>query len=218
MLKSEGVITGRLFELTGWRRDGLMARLRAQGFVVRTLADRVEALPAPPPPPPIGTAGWRALTHSLEQIFHFDLRNLRWHHLDEQEREGQRGVVIYSGWVLRRRKGRGTASFYLAVAERHGGIGLSPLDETQALLAGYAQAVAFDPRALLAERYAPSGATEGRELIALPDVDLPSAYRNLLDQISERSPQGRLVDKHGWALAGEMFARLGIRLLLDDPR
>ena len=50
LLKSEGLIKGHMFELTSWRREGLLARLRERGFSVRSLADRLEALPLPPAP------------------------------------------------------------------------------------------------------------------------------------------------------------------------
>src|SRR5215211_7895930 len=133
VLKGEGHVKGRFFELTTWRREGLLARLRERGFSVRTLAERIEALPGPPEPPPIGGAGWRPLVHAIEQISNFDLRRLRWHPLPPQTRDGVVGVAIYDGWALRRRKGRGSASFYLAFKERSGNIGLRSLDETTAV-------------------------------------------------------------------------------------
>src|SRR5258705_8288105 len=68
LLSDEGTITGRLFELTTWRREGLLARLRERGFRVRTLADMTAALPAPPPPPPIGGAGWRPPARAVQPL------------------------------------------------------------------------------------------------------------------------------------------------------
>src|SRR5215211_386143 len=134
VLKGEGLVKGRFFELTTWRREGLLARLRERGFTVRTIADRLASLPEPPTPPPIGGVGWRPLTHTIEQISNFDLQRLRWHPLAPQTRDGVTGVLIYDGWALRRRKGRGSASFYLAFKERSGTIGLRALDETTAVL------------------------------------------------------------------------------------
>ncbi|NTU83127.1 MAG: hypothetical protein HGA45_27780, partial [Chloroflexales bacterium] len=59
-LRGEGEREGDRFLLTTWRRDGLIARLRAKSFLVLTLADQIGALPdlprpappRPPPPPP----------------------------------------------------------------------------------------------------------------------------------------------------------------------
>src|SRR5215212_11778377 len=104
VLKGEGLVQGRFFELTTWRREGLLARLRERGFTVRTIADRLAALPQPPVPPAIGGFGWRALTNPIEQISNFDPQRLRWHRLPPQIRDGVTGVEIYEGWALRRRK------------------------------------------------------------------------------------------------------------------
>jgi hypothetical protein len=208
VLKGEGHVKGRLFELTTWRREGLLARLRERGFTVRTIADRLEGLPQPPAPPAIGGAGWRPLTHAIEQISNFDLRRLRWHPLLPQTRDGVTGVEIYDGWPLRRRKGRGSASYFLAFKERGGGIGLRSLDETTAVLIGIAQSLEHDPRPLLVE---PKG-----ESLLLPDIELPPAYRDTLALFSRSGTEGALVDRQGWPLAQELFGRLGIGLTIDD--
>ncbi len=208
VLKGEGLVKGRFFELTTWRREGLLARLRERGYTVRTIADRLAALPQPPVPPAIGGAGWRPLTNAIEQISNFDLRRLHWHPLPPQLRGGVTGVVIYEGWALRRRKGRGPASYYLAFKERSGSIGLRSLDETTAILIGIAQSLDHDPRPLLVEQ---SG-----EALLLPDVELPPAYRDTLALFSTSSPTGALVDRQSWPLAQELFGRLGIRLTIDD--
>jgi hypothetical protein len=204
LIKGEGTIAGRMFELTGWRRDGLIARLRERGFEVRTLGDRLEKLPGPPPAPPILAPGWRPLTSAIEQISHFDLRALRWHPLTPETRDGVSGVTVYDGWVLRRRKGRSVSSFYLAFRERGGGIGLRSLTETEAILAGYAQALEFDPRPLLVARRG--------DAFLLPDVELPPPYRKVLESISKTGDEGPLVNARSWPLAQELFARLGVRL------
>jgi hypothetical protein len=208
LLKGEGTIAGRLFELTTWRRDGLLARLRERGFKVRTLADMTAALPALPPPPPIGGAGWRPLASTIEQFSHFDLRNLRWRPLAPEQRDGVNGVMVCAGWVLRRRKGRGAASYYLALAERGGGIGLRALDETTALVSGYAQAAALDDRPLLAGRH--------DQQIVLPDVDLPPAHVAVLRRVATESDKELLVDERGWELAQAVFGKLGVRLRVED--
>jgi hypothetical protein len=211
LLNGEGTIAGRLFELTTWRREGLLARLRERGFRVRTLADMAAALPAPPPPPPIGGTGWRPLASAIELLSHFDLRNLRWRSLVPEQRGGVSGVMVCAGWVLRRRKGRGPGAYYLALAEHSGSIGLRPLDETTAVLTGYAQATALDDRPLLAER-------RGGQIL-LPDVDLPPPHRALLGYIVAPSDAGPLIDEQGWPLAQAVFERLGVRLRVEDaPR
>lgn len=209
LLKGEGTIAGRLFEQTSWRREGLLARLRERELQVRTLDDRIAALPTPPDdPPPIGVLGWRALATPLEQFSHFDLRSLGWHAVTPTPREGVPGVALYGGWVLRRRKGRGNGSYYLALHERAGGIGLRPLGETQALLSGFAQALALDPRPLLAER-------RGDKLL-LPHVELPPAYRATRALLTGPDAEEPLVDERGWPLAQALFGRLGIQLTIDS--
>jgi hypothetical protein len=208
LLNGEGTIVGRLFELTTWRRAGLLARLRERGFRVQTLADMTAALPAPPPPPPIGGAGWRPLASAIEQLSHFDLRNLRWRPLVPEQRAGVSGVMVCAGWALRRRKGRGAATYALALAERSGGIGLRPLDKTEAILTGYAQATALDDRPLLAAR-------RGSQIL-LPDVDLPPAHRALLRRVAVEDDAGLLIDEQSWDLAQAVFGRLGVRLTIED--
>ncbi len=204
IIKGEGDIEGRMFELTGWRRDGLLARLRERGFLVRTLGDQLDKLPGPPPAPPIIAPGWRPLATAIEQLNHFDLRGLRWRPLTPEMRDGVLGVTIYDGWVLRRRKGRSTSSFYLAFRERGGGIGLRRLSESEAILSGYAQALEFDPRPLLVARR--------DDMFLLPDVELPPMYRKVLESMSQASPEGPLVNARGWPMAQELFAKLGVRL------
>ncbi|MBK9713712.1 MAG: hypothetical protein IPO81_20795 [Kouleothrix sp.] len=208
LLKDEGVMTGRLFELTTWRRDGLLARLRERDISVRTIADRVDRLPGPRQPPPIGGVGWRPLAVAIEQFSHFDLRRLRWHLLAPETRDGVAGVTLYDGWVLRRRKGRGSTSFYLAFKERGGGIGLRALQETEAFLTGYAQALELDPRPWVVER-------RGDDLL-LPDVELPPPYREVLLLLARPSAEGPLVDTRGWPLAQRLFDRLGVLLKVED--
>ena len=200
-LKDEGTIVGRLFTLTTWRRDGLLARLRARGFTVQTLANRVEQLPALPDPPAIGEACWRPLAHPAERFSVFGAESLRWEPVADEERDGARGVMLRSGTVLRRRKGRGPAAFYLAVAEPSS-VGLRARDETTALLTGYAQAAAHGAL-LVAQRE--------NDHFRLPDVELPPPHRALLQRIAT-SDDTFLVDQQGWPLAQELFARLGVRL------
>src|SRR4051812_24022979 len=99
LLKGEGTLSGRLFELTTWRREGLLARLRGRGLHVQTFADCVAALPVPTAPTQIEGVGRRPLMSPNEQISHFDLRRLRWHPLVPERRDGALAVTVYGGWV-----------------------------------------------------------------------------------------------------------------------
>lgn len=208
IIKHEGVISGRMFELTGWRRAGLLARLRERGFSVRTLADRVAALPAPPAAVPIGAAGWRSQARLTEQLSYFDPQLLGWHPIAAEERAGASGMAIRDGWVLRRRKGRGAASYYLAQLDRTGGIGLRPLGEASAVLLGLAQARAYDARPLLAGR-------RGEQLL-LPQIELPPAYRSLLELIAQADDGHYVLERGGWPFAEAIFARLGFDLSIEE--
>jgi hypothetical protein len=201
LLKDEGEISGRRFTLTTWRREGLLARLRARGFVARTLADHIERLPALPAPPAIGEAQWRPLAHAVERFSVFGIERLQWEPIAAEERNGARGVMIRGGSVLRRRKGRGLASFYLAVAEP-ASVGLRSLNETTALLTGYAQAAAHSA-VLVAERE--------HDRFRLPHVELPAPHRTLLQRIASNDDMF-VVDQQGWPLVQELFAQLGVRL------
>lgn len=215
LLKDEGIFKGQIFELTTWRREGLLARLRARNFRVRTLAEQIEALPAPPHPPRGGATGWRAAAGRAERLSYFDPRALDWRPLDVEEREGTAGVPLRSGWAIRRRAGRGgPASFYMVVPARNG-VELQPVDETNAILAGYAAAVAADDRPLIVERRAGEGGESRDEVrLLLPKVELPPAYRELLRKIAEPGPEGPLTDRRGWPLAEALFNRLGLRLTI----
>jgi hypothetical protein len=219
LLKGEGKLQGRLFELTTWRREGLLARLRERGIEVRTIADRIAALPGPAHAPAIGQPGWRPLASALERYGYFDPAARGWRPLDPATRDGGLGVLLAEGWVLRRRKGRGPWSHYLAFRERTGSIGLRPLDETEALRTGYAQAVAFDPRPWpVARRSSEHPAAEGAPAssLVLPDAELPIPHRDVLVLFARPSPEGPLVDwEHGWPLAQELYAKLGVRLAIE---
>lgn len=201
------MLEGQVFELRTWRRDGLIARLRERGFHVSTLVDQIDALPAPPPPHLPGPPGWRPLAGFIERYSIFDPRLLRWEALEPEVRDGVSGVVVPAGAALRRRKGRGQPVFHQAIPERGGGIGLQPLDETSAILRGYAQAYALDPRPLLVE-------AQG-ERILLPVIELPPEYRAILRRLAAGDDQGLSVSRQTWPLAQRLFARLGVELTLE---
>lgn len=215
LLKGEGTIAGRLFEQTSWRREGLLARLRERGFAVRTLADRIDGLPAPPPAPRLGEAGWRPLASAVDHFSWFDPERVDWRPAELSTQNGAAGVLLRDGWVVRRRKGRGLSSYFLAFRERGGGIGLRPLGETEAILAGYAQAQARDPRPWLVERR-PSSAPESGDDLLIPGVLLPPPYREVLGLLGREAAEGWLVDQRGWPLAQALFERLGVRLSVEE--
>ncbi|MEM8532903.1 MAG: hypothetical protein AAGF95_18795 [Chloroflexota bacterium] len=204
LLKGEGEFAGQLFILTTWRRDGLIARLRTRKFGVYTLADKIAQLPKLPKPPTIGEIGWRPFATTNERYRWFDLNTMSWQPLEAEERDGAKGVSIRVGWVLRRRKGRGPASFYVATPERNGVVGLHNLDETTAVLTAYAQASMRTKRRLTTKH-----AEEG---YLLTRVELPSPYRTLLDQIGTTNNEGWHLSETAWPLAEALFERLGVTL------
>jgi hypothetical protein len=203
LLKGEGELAGNRFTLTSWRRAGLLARLRERGFRVMSLDDQIDGLAAPPDPPPLGPPLWRPLASPAERLSSFDVQALAWRPLEPEQR-GTPGVMIRPGSPVRRRRGRGPAEFFLAHAERSG-VGLRPLDEDQAILAGYAQAGAGGPIDLHA-----SPAEGG---LLLPDLTLPPSYRSVLGRIATAGPEGwsmRVTDR---PFVEALLARLGARLV-----
>lgn len=209
-IKGEGTINGQRFELTSWRRDGLMARLRDRGFNVRTLADQVEMLPNPPQNAPIGGEIKRSLATRIERFSYFDALALSWVAIEPVEENDRQIVTLRDGWVVRRRKGRGASDYYTVFAERTGGAGLRPIDDSKALLMGYAQATGARERDITAHR------TEKHYL--LPDILLPPAYKTVLSRIAEHNKDGWRVHERGWPLVQELFAKLGLLLRpIDAP-
>jgi hypothetical protein len=201
LLKREGDLEGRLFTLRSWRREGLLARLRERGFRVRTLEDRIRALPSLPPPSPVGNASWHPLPDD-ERWSVFDPQHLDWVPLTEETRNGVIGCVVRQGQVIRRRRGRGVPRYALVMA----GATLCTIDETEALLRGYAQATA----PVLA------GQRNG-ERIALPSRPLPPPHHGLLRSLAVDSIGDRLViAPDAWPLAQAVYARLGVRLMLES--
>lgn len=204
ILKGEGKVAGQRFELTSWRRDGLMGRLRDRGFNVRTLADQVDKLPNPPRiDPPYGEI-LRPLSTAIERFSHFDIESLSWVALEAFEHEGQKVIPMTDGAVIRRRKGRGASEYYVAFRERNGGAGLRPIDESKAILIGYGQATTDETRDVIAKKL--------EKAYILPDMILPASYSKLLTRIGERVAEGWRVHERGWPLAQEIFARLGLLL------
>lgn len=204
VLRGEGERHGQFFELTGWRREGLLARLAARGYRALTLEDRVAALPAMPEPLVAGEEGWRPLASPSERFSVFDPAARDWRPLEPVQREGAAGVVLHAGQIVRRRKGRGAADYYTAIAERNGGIGLRPMDETTALLAGYAQAAVHGPSELPTREHG--------EAVEIAHTPLPQPYREFLRRVAQETPDGWRIDQRGLPYVRLLFERLGLTL------
>jgi hypothetical protein len=212
LIKSEGTFEGNRFAQTGWRRDGMLARLRMNGFSVLTLEDRLERLPRLPAAPPIGAACPRALTAN-ERYSYFDPATLDWTPIepiaatrpDDQAGQSEQAVMLRTGWLIRRRRGRGPAGYYRAFRESSGSAGLTPLAADAALLQGYAQATQHNPPPL-----ALAQTPKGEPL--LPDLLLPAPHQDIRQRIARRDGAGWQVDAHGWPLARGLCASLGLRL------
>jgi hypothetical protein len=192
-LRGEGEREGDRFRLTSWRRDGLMARLRARGFAILTLADQVAALPALPQPPSLGPALSRALAGG-ERLSVFAANPLGWHPAPADP-AAPGAVLLHEGQVIRRRKGRGPGSFYQVAPGT-----LRPLDEDAALRLGYASLDA--PVPLEAQQ------VQGKLL--LPDLPLPRAHRTLLGRFAEPSAEGWRFAPEELPLVEALLGRLGL--------
>lgn len=202
-LRGEGVTVGNTFELTSWRRDGLIARLRQGGFTVRTIDDQLAALPPLPQPVLFGELGVRTLQHPKERYAYWDTEHLRWS--DVERGNETPNVQLRTGWVLRRRRGRGAADYYIATTEKPGRIGLLPRTETAALLMGYAQATTTTERTVHTSKH-----DNGYQL---PEyLILPPPHRAVLKRIGERVEGATVVAEAGWTQAQQLFATLRLRL------
>lgn len=204
LLKGEGTLSGNVFELTTWRREGLLARLRARGFVVSTLEDRARSLPALPSAVPIGDLCVHPVT-GIDRYSYFDPDTLDWRPIDPQASDGEAVVSLRDGWVIRQRHGRGAASYYQAVRDRSGQAQLTPLTETGALLAGYAQA-ARNPRSVKVRR--------AEQHYVLPDLKLPEPHRDLLQRLGQKLEGEWYIEAQNWPLARQVYERLGLKLVM----
>ena len=197
-LRGEGTREGDRFTLTSWRGEGLVARLRARSFTVLTLADQAAALPGLPAIAPPGTWLDRPLAAN-ERISYFAADPFGWIPAPEAEP----GVVsLREGWVLRRRRSRGSFSYYQL---RGGDFVLHGEDE--ALRMGYAQATLAGASQITAVP------ADGGFL--LPDLPLPAAHQRILGRIAEHTDQGWFVSSPGIPAATAILARLGLLLSAD---
>lgn len=196
-LRGEGVREGDRFTLTSQRRDGLLARLRARGFSVISLADCITALPALPEALPIGAMHlWPLAAHERVSVFRGVPPD--WHPLTATATPTH-GVMLCAGWIIWKRKGRGPGSYYLV--ERGG---LCPLSRDEALLQGYAQ--------IGAHTHFLSVVPNDQGEIALPDLPLPHAYEIVLGRIATHHGNRWLIAATDLPLVAMLLGRLGYEL------
>jgi hypothetical protein len=209
ILNGEGELRGPIFELRSWRRDGLVARLRKVELVVLTLDDQLAGLPPLPADIRTGPSGWRALSSAAERFSGFDHTSLTWAPLTPTLHDGLSGIESAAGQPLRRRKSRGASDFFLAAEERGGGLALRPVDETLALLAGYALALRGGAPIVLIARHG--------DQIQIPAIELPPPYRELLARCATHTRDGWLASGRGWDLAEALLARIGVSCVISEP-
>ncbi len=196
-LRGEGVREGDRFTLTSQRRDGLLARLRARGFSVISLADRIADLPALPEALPTGALHLLSLAvHERVSVFRGEPP--AWHPLTATATPTH-GVMLCAGWIIWKRKGRGPGSYYLV--ERGG---LRPLSRDKALLQGYAQ--------IGAHTHVLDVVPNDQGEIALPDLPLPHDYAIVLGRIATYHDNHWLIAATDLRLVAMLLGRLGYAL------
>jgi hypothetical protein len=207
LLRGEGVTSGKFFELGTWRREGLIARIRERGFNVRTIADRIGALPQIGDVAPPGEIGFRALSQSNERVATFGRATLRWHDQPTETNSGKPIVRLPGNVAVRRRRGRGVASYFITAPLPNGQINLLPITETEALIHAYAQIAKSDPPATLH-----FSSMDDAYIVPDRQAVLPPAHAQTLDLISNQKPQ-RWTFPRPWAhMAEDVFGTLGILL------
>jgi len=188
---------GDRFTLTSQRRDGLLARLRARGFSVISLADRMSALPSLPAAIPTGTMHLLPLA-AHERVSIFRGAPPGWQPVTATDPPPHR-VQLYEGWIIWKRKGRGPGSYYLV--ERGG---LRPLSRDKALLQGYAQ--------IGAHTHVLDVVPNDQGEIALPDLPLPHDYAIVLGRIATYHDNHWLIAATDLRLVAMLLGRLGYAL------
>lgn len=196
LVRSEGTIDGRIFALTSWRREGLLARLRQRLIRVLTLDDQLAALPSLPDAAPLGGELRRALAGG-ERISHFDAAGPAW--VPVPAADTPNTVLLREGEAIRRRKGRGVPA-YAQVRRDSGGVSLQTIGENTALMLSYAQA---------------NGITVPLEAqgdgFVLPELPLPAAYATLLRRLATPAADKRwLIESNALPLVQDLLRRLKI--------
>jgi hypothetical protein len=194
LLSGEGERNGDRFRLTGWRREGLIGRLRSRTFVVHTLADQIAALPDLPTPPPLGATVIRPESRA-ERISMFAADPPGWAPAPTLPN----GTQLHEGDVIRRRRGRGPASFFLVGP----GGAFQPLGEDAALRLGYARIASQQPAVALQP-------TDNDAL--LNDLPLPDAHRLLMGRLATATRAGWQIPLVSIPLVELLLARLGVRV------
>lgn len=211
MLRGEGIIIGKFFDLVTWRREGLMARIRERGFNVRTLADRVERLPAIGPVDPPLPEGVRVLSHAKERIATFQRDTLHWRDLPVIDHQGKASVRVPGNVAIRRRKSRGHSDYYITTPVGDGHINFLPTKEADALLHAYAQFALNEPPATL--RFVES---EDGYVVPERQAILPPPHQDVLSLLVRDKAERWTFPKNASELAEAVFEKLGIELQPRD--
>ncbi|HYF61785.1 MAG TPA: hypothetical protein VD886_03160 [Herpetosiphonaceae bacterium] len=208
VLRGEGVTVGHTFELVSPRRQGLLGRLKARGFNVRTLESRLERLPRLPAAPTLGPLISREIG-GKERWSVFDGNDLRWREIRPAEQNGKSVISLQAGSLVRRRRSRTGGDFFQVERAKTGGVNLLPLSDSEAVLRGYAQATAdSDIEIEVRER-------EGGYLLPL-DFVLPQSYLEMLRCTGAQTAEGLLIGQAGWPFALMTLHRLNLRPSLGD--
>lgn len=208
LLRGEGVTVGHIFELVTSRREGLIARIRVRGFEVRTMADRIAALPSLPDVAPPGEPGVRALASNKERYAIFDTVELRWRDLPTETVFGKAAVRVPDQLALRRRKGRGKSDYYVATLVRKELINLLPRSETDALLHAYAQLQRLGLQRPINAVRRVDGLFVDRH-----QATLPQPHSETLALLAHGKAEAWTFSKAALDLAREVFATLGLDLI-----
>ena len=206
-LRGEGERQGKFFQLQSWRREGWAARVRAAGFNVRTLEDRVRSLKAVQRDLHRGAEAIRPLSSARERIAAWDGDRLRWRDLPVLTVEGKPAVRLRVNEAIRRRKSRSGGDFFITVAERTETIGLRPVRETEALLHAYSILASEDTPAVL--RF--TRTADGYHVPA-DQATLPGPHQEALDRLSGENAEPWTFVGRTIPLAEEVFEKLGIEL------
>jgi hypothetical protein len=209
VIKSEGTIEGSVFKLTSWRKDGLIARLRQQEFIPLTLEDQIDRLPDLPPAPIIGEPYFSPI-QSHWRYSHFDTNRLMWVPDEVHKRGDEEGVFLRSGWIVRRRKGRGHPDYFHVYRQRAGGIGFEAIEETRAILSGYAQAAVADDPSFRVR-------SDGNNYY-LPNIVLPTPHHRLMERIGSYEKPEWVFPADVWPLVCKVGERLGVQFEVGKQR
>ncbi|MBP8252051.1 MAG: hypothetical protein KAX40_06770 [Herpetosiphon sp.] len=208
VLRGEGDINGHTFTLTSTRRLGLLARLRQRNFKVSSLEDKVHRLPKMPYAPKLGEALPVAIG-ARDQWSYFHPDDLVWRDVKAIERQQHPVVMLREGALVRRRRSRTEGDFFQVDRTAKGGANLLGLNETEAILRGYAQATEESDIEIEAEE------REHGYLLPL-DFVLPPAYATFIRSLGMNTPEGWLFDTAAWRFVLQALHRLNLRPAVGD--